>query len=100
MLSYRSKVLNLFSDDESKNFKITPLMDRVDIAYDGHDIYVSELHVTDGFESVKVYDKLFQNTALVSGEQTRAEGVESQLETDLKSSVISLQDSDAVLAMF
>lgn len=94
MLSYRSNVLNLFSDDGSKNFRITPLMDRVDIAYDGYSIHVSELYVGDGMDDVKVYDKLFQNTALVSGEQSRAEGVESQIDSDLKASVLVLQDID------
>ena len=93
---YKSHVLNLFSDDESKNFKITPMMDRVDLSYDMTPIHIESLHSA----GIHIVDKLNANEALVTAEQSRAEGAEAGLQGAIDSGRIALDAIDAGLRNF
>lgn len=89
----KSSVLNLYNLDESKNFKISPMMDRVDLSYDMTPIHIESLH-SDGFHIV---DKLMSNEALVVSEQGRAEAAEIALQGAIDSGRTALDAIDAGL---
>ena len=81
MQSYKSKVLNLWSQDESKNFRVVPSDVDVSISYDGGVLPVSfPLLYTQG---VDVHAKMFLNADAISSESARALNAEAVIQDNL-----------------
>ena len=83
MLSYKSKVLNLFSQDEVHQFRIVPSDVDVSMSYDSGALPVEfPLLNTQG---VNVHTKMFDNATAIGTESTRALNAEDSLAADLES---------------
>ena len=82
MLSYKSKVLNLYSQDEVHQFRIVPTEDDVSMSYDGGALPVEfPLLNTQG---VNVHTKMFDNSTAIGAESSRALNAEVDIANDLE----------------
>ena len=83
MLSYKSKVLNLYSQDEVHQFRIVPSESDVSMSYDGGVLPVEfPLLNTQG---VNVHTKMFDNSTAIGAESSRALNAEVDIANDLES---------------
>lgn len=81
MQSYKSKVLNLYSQDEAHHFRIVPSDVDVQITHDGGVLPVSfPLLYTQG---VDVHEKMFDNSSNLTAEIARAQNAEAVLQDNL-----------------
>lgn len=82
-VSYKSKVLNLYSQDELAQFKIQPGTAKVQFEYKQglaeKFVDFNKLSV----EDVDVHDKMFDNEQKTADEKTRAMGEESRIQGEL-----------------
>ena len=80
-MSFKYKVLNLYSQDESSHFRIEPQSGKVTIQYDYGEsvVEIPSLTVSD----VNVYNKMSENTLAVVNEETRAQQSESEISSNL-----------------
>lgn len=82
MLSYKSKVLNLYSQDEVHQFRIVPSESDVSMSYDGGALPVEfPLLNTQG---VNVHTKMFENASAIGAESSRALNAEVDIANDLE----------------
>ena len=82
MLSYKSKVLNLYSQDEVHQFRIVPSESDVSMSYDGGVLPVEfPLLSTQG---VDVHTKMFDNSTAIGDESSRALNAEVDIANDLE----------------
>jgi len=84
MASFKSKVLNLYSVDEEKHFRVEPNETFVSVSYKNpqlEELPVSFLNVQ--ANGVNVYDKMTQNKTDIDDETARAIAKENQVEADL-----------------
>lgn len=84
MASFKSKVLNLYSVDETKHFRVEPTDDKVEIAY--KDANLVDMPVNFPVlraNGVNVFDKLESNKTDIDDEAARAIAKENQVEADL-----------------
>ena len=82
MLSYKSKVLNLYSQDEVHQFRIVPSESDVSMSYDGGVLPVEfPLLSTQG---VDVHTKMFDNSTAIGAESSRALNAEVDIANDLE----------------
>jgi uncharacterized small protein (DUF1192 family) len=80
---FRSKVINLYSDDEAHHLRVKPQADRVDVLYDLGGLPIEIGALTTG--SVHVGDKMQQNTDDIVAEESRATAAEGVLTANLSS---------------
>ena len=83
MLSYKSKVLNLYSQDEVHQFRIEPSDTKVTLNYNAGGKPVDFMYLT--VQDVDVHAKMFENTSAIDTERSRAQASESSLAADLES---------------
>lgn len=98
MASFKSKVLNLWDNGETKRFRILPEEGQVRFQYENGSLPVEVSYLTANGENV--YSKMMANAQAVLDEKARAEGVESVLsnsitaETNARSSAVSNLQSE------
>ena len=83
-MSFKSKVLNLYSVDETKHFRVEPTDDKVEIAY--KDANLVDMPVNFPVlraNGINVFDKMEDNKTDIDDEAFRAIAKENQIEADL-----------------
>ena len=84
MSSFKSKVLNLYSVDEQKHFRVEPTDDKVEIAYkDASFVDMPVNFPVLQANGTNVFDKLESNKTDIDDEAARAIAKENQVEADL-----------------
>ena len=82
-VSYKSKVLNLYSQDELKQFKIQPGTEKAQFEYKhGTSDKFVDFHKL-SVEDVDVHSKMFDNEQKTADEKARAEGEEQRIQGEL-----------------
>jgi hypothetical protein len=89
---FRSKVINLYSDDEAHHLRVKPEADRVDVQYDLGGLPIEIGALTTG--SVHVGDKMQQNSDDITAEVTRASDAEAVLTADLSAESARAQTAE------
>lgn len=94
---FRSKVINLYSDDESHHLRVKPEADRVDVLYDLGSLPIEIGTLTTG--SVNVGEKMQQNSDDIVSEESRATAAEGVLTADLTAESDRAQAAEAANAL-
>jgi len=93
-VSYKSKVLNLYSQDELKQFKIVP-GDKAQFEYKQGAVHkFVDFHKL-SVEDVDVHAKMFENSASVVTETGRAANIEAGLQSGLDGEIKRAGDEEA-----
>ena len=94
-VSYKSKVLNLYSQDELAQFKIVPGGDKAQFEYkQGLAEKFVDFHKL-SVQDVDVHEKMFQNSQAVLDEYSRARGIEAGLQAGLDAEIKRAGDEES-----
>jgi len=95
--SYKSKVLNLYSQDELAQFKIVPGGNKAQFEYkQGLAEKFVDFHKL-SVQDVDVHAKMFQNAQAVVDENARARGIESGLQSGLDGEIKRAGDAEQAI---
>lgn len=93
--SFKSKVLNLYSQDELAHFRVEPQSDKVVLNYNQGLVQLPLELKNLTVENVNVYNKMFDNEAKTATEKARAEAKEAVIDANLSAEEKRAGDEEA-----
>jgi hypothetical protein len=93
--SFKSKVLNLYSQDEQAHFRVEPQTDKVVLNYNQGAVQLPLELKNLTVENVNVHNKMFDNESKITTEKARAEAKEAVIDANVSAEEKRAGDEEA-----